>query len=64
MERKATLKAWRVNKGLSQTELAEAVDRDVSTISRWENGGSPRAQDIAKLEKVLDIEWSRDVLVL
>ena len=65
MERKLTLRAWRVNAGLSQTELAEAVGRDVSTIVRWEkgDGAQPRATDIAKIEKALNIEWSRDVLV-
>lgn len=65
MKRKLTLKAWRVNAGLSQTELAEAVGRDVSTIVRWEkgDGAQPRANDIAKIEKALNIEWSRDVLV-
>lgn len=65
MERKFTLKQWRAIAGLSQTELAEAVGRDVSTIVRWEkgDGAQPRANDIAKIEKALNIEWSRDVLV-
>ena len=65
MERKFTLKQWRYIAGLSQSELAEAVGRDVSTIVRWEKeeGAQPRAADIAKIEKALGIEWSRDVLV-
>ena len=65
MERKFTLKQWRNIAGLSQAELAEAVGRDVSTIVRWEKeeGAQPRATDIAKIEKALNIEWSRDVLV-
>ena len=64
MERKLTLKAWRVNAGLSQTELAEAVGRSDRTIQSWEKGEtSPTAVDIAKIEKVLNLVWSRDVLV-
>ena len=64
MERKLTLKAWRVNAGISQAELAKAIGRNKDTIARWEKGETqPNAGDIIKIEKVLNVEWSRDVLV-
>lgn len=37
---KISLKAARVNKGLSQKEAAEAIHVDRGTIIRWENGKS------------------------
>lgn len=62
MERKFTLKQWRKVRGLSQTELAEQVGKDISTIVRWENVGAPvRAEDITKLEQVLNINWADDI---
>lgn len=62
--RRFTLQQWRKIAGLSQEKLAEACDRDTSTIWRWENGrGKPNASDIAKIEKALNINWSNDVLV-
>ena len=61
---KYTLRQWRILSGLSQTELGEAVDRGQDTISRWERGETqPKAGDIAKLEKVLNIKWSDDVVM-
>lgn len=50
--------------GLTQTQLAEAVDRDRTTIYRWEVGEThPKASDIIKIEQVLNIKWSDDVVV-
>ena len=63
IEERRTLKEWRKHRGLTQSELAEAVGRDRMTISRWENGGQPKASDIAKIEQALDITWSTDVVV-
>lgn len=62
MDRKFTLKQWRKVRGLSQTELAEQVGKDISTIVRWEKDGAPvRAEDITKLEQVLNINWADDI---
>lgn len=57
-----TLKQWRQLTGLTQVELAKAVGKDQTTIVRWEKGETqPKADDIAKIEKVLKIKWSDDV---
>lgn len=57
-----TLKQWRQLTGLTQVELAKAVGKDPTTIVRWEKGETqPKADDIAKIEKVLKIKWSDDV---
>lgn len=61
-KQKFTLKQWRQINGLSQAELAELVGKDVSTIVRWEKNGSPAlVEDIAKLEKALNINWQTDI---
>lgn len=61
-KQKFTLKQWRQINGLSQAELAELVGKDVSTIVRWEKNGSPAlVEDIAKLEKALNITWQTDI---
>lgn len=62
MKQKFTLKQWRQINGLSQSELAEMVDKDVSTIVRWEKDGTPaKVEDIAKIEKALNITWQTDI---
>ena len=59
-----TLKQWRILSGLTQEQLAEAVGRDRTTIVRWEQGDThPKADDIAKIEQVLKIKWSDDVVM-
>lgn len=49
--------------GVNQTELGEAVHRDKTTISRWENGHtSLSAHDLSQLWAALDVpaEWVLD----
>ena len=59
-----TLKQWRQLAGLTQIDLAEAIGKDQSTIVRWEKGATqPKADDIAKIEQVLKIKWSDDVVM-
>lgn len=59
-----TLKQWRMLAGLTQKQLAEAVGRERTAIVRWEQGKThPKADDITKLEQVLNIKWSDDVLM-
>lgn len=61
---KHTLKQWRLLAGLTQTELAKAVGKDRVTVYRWEKGQThPKANDITKLEQVLNIKWSDDVIL-
>ena len=59
-----TLKQWRVLAGLTQDQFAEAVDRNRTTIVSWEQGKThPKASDIIKIEQVLNIKWSDDVIM-
>lgn len=59
-----TLKQWRQLAGLTQAQLAEAVGKERTTVYRWEKGDThPKANDIMKLEQVLNIKWSDDVLM-
>jgi transcriptional regulator with XRE-family HTH domain len=57
------IRTARLNAGLKQTELAEAVHTNRVFISRWENGHVlPGAYSIYKLAKALKV--SADYLVL
>lgn len=57
------IRTARLNAGLKQTELAEAVHTNHVIISRWENGHVlPGAYSIYKLAKALKV--SADYLVL
>lgn len=59
-----TLRQWRRLADMTQTELGKAIGRDQTTIVRWEKGETqPTAKDIAKLEQVLNIKWSDDILM-
>lgn len=51
------IKQKRIDKGLSQTELANKMGVNVSTISRWESGEieNMRRHHVALISKVLDI---------
>ena len=61
---KHTLRQWRRLADMTQTELGKAIGRDQTTIVRWEKGETqPTAKDIAKLEQVLNIKWSDDILM-
>lgn len=45
----------RVEQGMSQAILAEALGVDSSTVAKWESGGIyPRAQLLPKLAQILD----------
>ena len=59
-----TLRQWRMLAGLTQEEFADKVGRERTTIVRWESGKTqPKADDIAKIEQVLKIKWSDDVIM-
>lgn len=52
---RVTIKAARVNKNLTQAELAEAVGVGVRTIQNWESGASsPRADMMPAICEVLE----------
>ena len=69
------LKQLRLQKGISQRELADKLNVDRSTITHWENGDrTPSYSDLSTLAKLLDTEVSaiinaapsdeRDVIIL
>ncbi len=47
------LSAWRMKKGLSQEQIANMLDVNKSTVSRWENG--KRALDLNDLNRLAEI---------
>ena len=52
-----TLKKLRIEKGLSQSKMAEQVYVTRSTVARWENGSRlPDAMMISRLSKCLDVD--------
>lgn len=52
-----TLKAARVNRGLTQKELGDLLGKSYVTISKWENGiTSPRLDEFQDLCKALGAE--------
>lgn len=64
MKRKGTLKQLRLFAGMTRKNLAEALGKSEGTIQNWETGRSqPNANDIAKLEQVLNMKWADVILV-
>ena len=56
MEFKEKLKQLRIQKGLTQAQLAEKLFVSRSTVAKWENGlGLPNPESMATLEKLFDI---------
>ena len=54
-----TLKAARVNAGLSQTEAAKKLDVAPETLSRWEKGKSfPSVPQISSIEDIYHISYA------
>lgn len=59
MEFKENLKQLRMNKGLTQAQLAEKLFVSRSTVAKWENGlGLPNPESMAMLEELFDISAS------
>ena len=53
-----TLKAARVNAGLTQEEAAKAIGTSVSTLKKWENSTSfPRQPQIMKMCEVYKVSY-------
>ena len=56
MEFKENLKQLRMQKGLTQAQLAEKLFVSRSTVAKWENGlGLPNPESMAALEELFDI---------
>ena len=54
-----TLKAARVNKGLTQPEAAKLIGVSKTTIINWERGKSfPDVKEIKKIEEVYGIGYN------
>lgn len=52
-----SLKAARVNAGMTQDEVAKQLNRNVMTISNWETGKtSPSWKDLVQLSELYRVE--------
>lgn len=59
-----TLKAARVNKGLTQKEAAESLEISLNTLSNYECGKSfPDVPVIQRIEKLYEISYN-DIIFL
>lgn len=55
-----TLKAIRVNKGLSQEKASKLIGISIDTLSNYENGKSyPDVPVLKKIEEVYDTEYNK-----
>lgn len=54
-----TLRAARVNKGLTQKEMAKLVGVNHTTLLKWEKGETyPDVRNIQKIEEILEVKYS------
>lgn len=53
IELQITLKAWRINSGLTREEVANRLGKDQRSVYNWENGIS--IPDKSNLEKLAEI---------
>ncbi len=59
-----TLRAARVNKGLTQKEMASLIGVNHTTILKWEKGETyPDVINIRKIEEVLGVKYD-DIIFL
>lgn len=59
-----TLKAARINAGLTQKQAAKELNVSKDSISNWERGKSfPDVMDIQKIEKVYGVTYA-DIIFL
>ena len=59
-----TLKAARVNAGLTQEEAAKKLDISKSTVQKWEAGKSfPDAKSIEKIERVYGFSYDQIIFL-
>lgn len=61
---KITLRAARVNRGLTQKEMASLIGVNHTTILKWEKGETyPDVINIRKIEEVLGVKYD-DIIFL
>lgn len=61
---KLTLRAWRGQKQMTQTELAKAVGKSYATIHNWEQGKTePRPKDVTALKKAMGLKPTDHIIV-
>lgn len=61
---KVTLKAARINKGLSQEEAAKKIGVSVDTLSNYERGFTyPDIPILKEIEKVYEVEYSNIIFL-
>lgn len=54
---KITLKAARVNAGLTRQEVAEKIGVTIVSIANWEKGKAIKRENLEKLLKVYEIKF-------
>ena len=59
---KLTLKQWRLIRGMTQAQLAEALEVTPVTIWKWEHTGNMSAKKLQAAAKVLEV--STDDIIL
>lgn len=60
-----TLKAARVNAGLSQAEASEKIGVTKDTLGNWERGKTyPNALNIRKIEEVYGVRYDSIIFLL
>lgn len=54
-----TLKAARINRGLTQAEAAEKLGVSLCKVRNWETGRSiPKLKDVSKIEDVYQVKYA------
>ena len=57
------IKFLRTEKGLTQEEFAKLLDKDYSTIGKWENGSrSPITEDVIKISEIFNVPLEKILL--
>ena len=57
------LKFLRLTKGITQEDLGKKLDKDYSTIGKWENGTrSPVMEDAIKVSEIFDVPLEKLLL--
>ena len=58
VENRLSIKAWRVNKGLRQTDMAVELGVSRKNVAAWENGKAyPKADKIDAICKTLGVGY-------
>ena len=59
----SNLKHLRLQSGMTQEELAKKLDKDYSTIGKWELGQrSPIMTDVIRIANLFNVNWAINYL--